>query len=135
MSQRARRRIGLAEAGGGGLKIAKRVYSGALEHMDDLCAPYATVIDINRSRLPAAHLVNGWTSEQFVSALRHDQTNPAYNPHLRQLLHVGYKIAAKLGDEFLDTLGEFESSVGRNVTLNLLERHIRPLYSLTDGKA
>jgi hypothetical protein len=120
--------IGLAEAGGRGLGLAKTIYSGALEHIEELCAPYASVIDIDRQRLPSAAQVNAWTAEQFVSALRHDQSNPAYNPHLRQLLHVGYKIAAKLGVEYLDALDEFKSSVSRNVTENLFERHVRPLF-------
>jgi tagaturonate epimerase len=124
--------IGLAEGGGGGLALAKEIYSGALDHADELCAPYATVLDIDRKQLPTASQVSGWTSEQFVSALRHDQKNPVYNPHLRQLLHVGYKIAAKMGARYLDALSEYESSVTRNVSENLFERHIKPLYLAAD---
>jgi hypothetical protein len=63
-----------------------------------------------------------------VSALRHDQKNPAYNPHLRQLLHVGYKVAAKLNSRYLDALKACEASVARNVTENLYERHLKPLF-------
>jgi tagaturonate epimerase len=120
--------IGLAEAGGKGLAVAKEIYAGALEHVEELCAPYATVIDIDRAKLPQASVVAGWSAEQFVSALRHDQRNPAFNPHLRQLLHVGYKIAAKMGARYLETLGECEATVSRNVTENLLDRHIKPLF-------
>ena len=120
--------IGLAESGGEGLKLAKEIYGKALADIDALCAPYATVIDIERSQLPSAEEVAGWTSEQFVGALRHDQTNPLYNPSLRQLLHVGYKVAARMGDRYLDMLKENEEVVGRNVTGNLFERHIRPLF-------
>ena len=90
--------IGLAEAGGDGLALAKEIYSDALDHVDELCAPYATVIDIDRKKLPAKETVSGWTSEQYVSALRHDQKNKAFNPSFRQLLHVGFKIAAKKGE-------------------------------------
>ena len=72
---------------------------------------------------------------QFVSALRHDQKNPAFNPHLRQLLHVGYKIAAKLGPRYLDALGQCESSVSKNVTENLYERHLKPLFLNYNGHA
>jgi|GEM_PF-6899764 hypothetical protein len=36
-------------------------------------------------------------AHQFVSALRHDQNNPAYNPSFRQLLHISFKIAARKG--------------------------------------
>ena len=94
--------IGLAEAGGGGLALAKTIYAEALDHVDELCAPYAAVIDIDRSKLPPRATVDGWASEQFVAALRHVPSDPAFNPHLRQLLHVGYKVAAKLGRRYLD---------------------------------
>ncbi len=121
--------IGLAEAGGKGLALAKEIYAGSLDHMDELCAPYATVIDIDRKKLPSKEMVNGWTSEQFVAALRHDPKNGSYNPHLRQLLHVGYKIAAKMGDRYMDALKENESFVSKNVTENLYERHLKPLFA------
>src|SRR6185369_5240495 len=38
--------IGLAEAGGAGLELAKEVYAGAYGHRQELCEPYASVIDI-----------------------------------------------------------------------------------------
>jgi hypothetical protein len=120
--------IGLAEAGGNGLAIAKEIYSEALAHMDELTAPYATVIDIDESKLPTAEVVNGWTSEQYTSALRHDQKNPAYNSSFRQLLHVGFKIAAKMGPRYLDALEANEATVAKNVTANLWERHIKPVF-------
>jgi hypothetical protein len=120
--------IGLAEGGAAGLAIAKEVYSQALEHRDALCKPYATVIDIDANELPGAAEVAAWSSEQFADALRHDQSNPAYNMHLRQLLHVGYKVAAQMGERYYDALCEFETDVARNVTENLWERHIRPLF-------
>ncbi|HZL42155.1 MAG TPA: tagaturonate epimerase family protein [Verrucomicrobiae bacterium] len=120
--------IGLAEAGGTGLAMARQVYSGALGHIDELCGPYATVIDIQRNKLPSAAEVNQWSSAQFVSALRHDQRNPGFNPHLRQLLHVGYKIAAGLGTQYLDALKTHEAEISRNVTQNLYERHLKPLF-------
>ena len=120
--------IGLAEAGGDGLELAREIYAGALDHINELCAPYATVIDIDRQKLPSKELVNGWTSEQFVAALRHDSQNKSYNPHVRQLLHVGYKIAAQMGDRYLDALKRHEAFVSRNVTDNLYERHLKPLF-------
>ncbi len=120
--------IGLADAGGSGLALAKEIYAAALEHVDELCAPYAAVIDIDRKKLPSAATVNGWNSAQFVSALRHDPGNKNFNPHLRQLLHVGYKIAAKLGDRYLNALKTHEATVSKNVTDNLYERHIKPLF-------
>src|SRR4051812_45539796 len=60
--------IGLAEAGGSGLVIAKQTYASALDHLEELCAPYAAVIDIDPTKLPAASEVAGWTSEQYTGA-------------------------------------------------------------------
>lgn len=120
--------IGLAEGGGDGLALAKEIYREALGKQGALCAPYAAVIDIDGSALPSADEVDAWASEEFVAALRHDPTCEAFNPHLRQLLHVGYKIAAQLGDRYLGMLEACEESISRNVTENLYERHIRPLF-------
>jgi hypothetical protein len=120
--------IGLAEAGGTGLEIAKEVYAEAYAHAEELCAPYATVIDIDASQLPKPEDVKRWTSEQYTSALRHEQSNRAYNPSFRQLLHVGFKVAAKMGDRYLGALEANEEVVARNVTVNLFERHIKPVF-------
>ena len=120
--------IGLAEAGGAGLQVAKDVYEQAYEQREALCQPYATVIDIHYEQLPPPEVVHGWTSEQYTSALRHDQSNPEFNSNFRQLLHVGFKVAAKMGPKYLQLLKEFEPSVAKNVTTNLFERHIKPLF-------
>lgn len=120
--------IGLAEADGDGLRMAKDIYAKALEKQEALCAPYASVIDIDVAKLPFATEVNNWTSEQFTGALRHDQANPLFNPSLRQLLHVGYKIAAQKGDSYLQMLEAHQDVVARNVTHNLYERHLKPLF-------
>jgi hypothetical protein len=120
--------IGLAEAGGEGLDLAKEIYAKALDKREALCAPYAAVIDIDPRRLPSAEEVKGWSSGQFVSALRHDPGCKAFNPHLRQLIHVGYKIAAQMGDRYLKMLRACEPTIARNVTENLYERHLKPLF-------
>ncbi len=120
--------IGLAEAGGDGLALAKEVYAKAYADRDALCAPYATVIDIDAAKLPAPDAVNGWSSEEYTGALRHDQANPLYNPNVRQLLHVGYKVAAKMGARYLDMLLACEEAIARNVTANILERHILRVF-------
>ncbi len=121
--------IGLAESGGDGLALAKEVYAEAFGHAAELCAPYATVIDIKTERLPDPSVVNGWTSNEFVRALRHDgKHDAAFNPDLRQLLHVGFKVAAKMGDRYLKALESNEEVVARNVTTNLYERHIKPIF-------
>ena len=120
--------IGLAEAGGEGLVIAKEIYAEAHAHMDELCLPYATVIDIDRSKLPSVAEVNGWTSAQYVGALRHEQKNPLYNANIRQLIHVGFKVAAKMGPRYLNALKTYRADCARNVTGNLFDRHIMPLF-------
>jgi hypothetical protein len=120
--------IGLGEAGGDGLELAKEIYAQAHGHRAELCAPYATVIDIDIAKLPAPDQVRSWTSEQFVNALRHDPTCVEFNPSFRQVLHVGYKIAAQLGKRYLDMLEAHEEPIARNVTANLYERHIKPIF-------
>jgi hypothetical protein len=120
--------IGLAESGGPGLEMAKAIYAKALTKKDELCAPYASVIDIDSARLPAAADVINWSAEQFVSALRHEPANPQFNPHFRQLLHVGFKVAAQMGDRYLTMLKQCEPSISRNVTDNLYRRHLQPLF-------
>ena len=120
--------IGLAEAGGDGLAIAKEIYAKALAKKNDLCAPYASVIDIDSAKLPGAETVNAWSSEQFTGALRHEPANPAFNASLRQLVHVGFKVAAQMGDRYLKMLEANEAIIAKNVTGNLFERHLKPLF-------
>jgi len=120
--------IGLAEAGGDALALAKEIYGDALDHLAQLCAPYATVIDINPKQLPTKEAVAKWTSARYCTALRHDPKCKDYNPHFRQLLHVGFKIAAQKGDRYLKMLEANEAIVGRNVTMNLYERHLKPIF-------
>ena len=120
--------IGLADAGGEGLKLAKEIYVSALAKREVLSAPYAAVIDIDADNLPSPASVQNWSSEEFVSALRHDQANPAFNPSMRQLIHVGYKIAAQMGDRYLSMLKVCENSISKNVTYNLYDRHLKPLF-------
>lgn len=120
--------IGLAESGGEGLALAKEIYAQAFDHREELCAPYATVIDIDPTKLPSPQQVNTWTSQQYTSALRHVPGEPAYNSSLRQLLHVGFKVAAKMGSRYLNLLEANEAVVARNVTENLFQRHIVPVF-------
>ena len=121
--------IGLAEAGGEGLELAKEVYAKAYA---DTRRALRALRHRHRYRLrascPIAAVVNGWTAEQYTGALRHDQSNPGFNPDVRQLLHVGYKVAAKMGDQYLKCSTTCEDSISRNVTENLFDRHIVPLF-------
>jgi len=120
--------IGLAEAGGDGLALAKEIYAYALAHVDELCAPYTSVIDIDRAKLPTVEAVNGWTGAQFANALRHISGHAEFNPHLRQLLHVSFKVAAQAGARYTGLLKANETVVAKNVTENLFDRHIKPLF-------
>ncbi len=121
--------IGLAEGGGDGLIAVKRIYREAWAQRDALCLPYATVIDIDFAKLPDPNEVDGWGSRQMVSAIRHNPACRAFDRNVRQLLHVGFKIAAKMGADYLRLLDDYEPLISRNVTENLLVRHIRPLWS------
>jgi len=120
--------VGLAEAGGEGLELAKRIYAQAYSRIPELTQPYASVIDISLVRLPTPAKVKAWDSKAFTGALRHDQKNPAYNADFRQLLHVGFKVAGELGQEYLNALEEYKPNIYRNVSLNLFERHMLPLF-------
>ena len=120
--------IGLAAAGGEGLAIAKDVYAQAFARREELCKPYASVVEIDISKLPVPSLVSNWSSEQFISALRHDQQNPGFNVHLRQMLHVAFKVAAEMGPRYTSALKTFETSVSAAVTGNIYQRHISPLF-------
>ncbi|MFP4260254.1 MAG: tagaturonate epimerase family protein [Opitutales bacterium] len=122
--------IGLAESGGEGLEIAKSIYAQALDRFDALTQPYATVIDIDRSQMPSPETVAGWNSEKYAQTLRHDQSCEHYNPNFRQLIHVGFKIAAEMGERYTDALVANESVIAHNVTENLYRRHILPIFRL-----
>lgn len=120
--------IGLAMAGGEGLTIAKEVYAQALTRFDELCGPYATVIDIDTTMLPTAEEIDKWDGNRFASALRHNQSCEQYNLHLRQLLHVGYKVAAEMGTRFTDALCKCKDIIAENVAENIFDRHIKPIF-------
>lgn len=120
--------IGLALAGGEGLAIAKEVFGQAVTRMEELCGPYATVIDIDPTRLPDPRVVANWDGALFAQALRHNPFCACYNPHFRQLLHVGYKIAAEMGSRFTEALDRYKDTIAGHVTANLYDRHIRPLF-------
>jgi hypothetical protein len=43
-------------------------------------------------------------------------------------MHVGFKIAARMGRRFTEMLEVHEERVAENVTRNLFARHIRPVF-------
>ena len=122
--------IGLAKADGEGLVLAKKIYANSLNRKDELCAPYADVIDIDGSKLPAIEEVNSWDSEKYQNTLRHIPGHPDYNANFRQLIHVAYAVASELGKEYTDLLEKYEDIVGGCVEENIYERHLKRLFSL-----
>lgn len=121
---------GLAMAGGEALTFVKEMYKSAYEKIDELCAPYADVIDIKKERLPSPAEVMKWDSEKLSSAIIHDAKNPNYNPDMRQLIHVGYKLAALRMKEYLELLDKNKDVVSRCVYENIYSRHICRLFGI-----
>jgi len=119
---------GLALAGGDGLAIAKAIYAKAFANANKFCAPYAAVIDIDDRKLPTPAETASWDGERFAATLRHDEGSRFYNPDFRQLVHVSYPAAADMGERFLNTLDACRSIIAENVTANLCDRHIVPLF-------
>ena len=122
--------IGLAVAGGDGLSLAKKIYENSYNRRDELCAPYADVIDIDPAQLPSIEEVNGWSSEKYANTLRHIPNHPDYNSNFRQLIHVAYAVAAKMGDEYTDLLTKHADVVGSCVEENIYDRHLKRLFNL-----
>ena len=76
-------------------------------------------------RLPGE---NAWPGPRLAAAIRHLPGHPDFNPYIRQLLHVSFKVAAGQGRRYTDLLVANREVVGRQVTENLYERHLRPLF-------
>jgi tagaturonate epimerase len=121
---------GIAASGGAGLEFARDIYQEAYGRCEQLCRPYLAIINIDPHQLPFPTVVASWSPEEFVSALRHDPLCRNYNPHLRQLLHIGFKVAAETKTRFEAMLRQYRSAIEDNVTINLFERHIRPLFGV-----
>lgn len=122
--------IGLAMAGGEAFEFVKDLYGKAIQNVEKLCAPYADVIDIDENLLPSTETVNNWSGEAFANALRHIPGHPDYNPNLRQLVHVGYKLAADRIDIYNSLLEQHADIVGQCVYENIYDRHLKRLLSL-----
>jgi hypothetical protein len=119
---------GLALSGADALRFAKEVYAGAYDRREEMCQPYAAVIDLDPAKLPAPAELRGWSGEEFAAALRHDQKNPRFNRHFRQLIHVGFKVAAEKFADFQKALTANRARIAERVTENLLEKHMKPLF-------
>ena len=125
--------IGLAAADGDGLRLAKEVYVEAFKRYDELCKPYLTVIDIDKRLLPEPKQVQSWNAVQYVEAIQHNQSCDNFNLHFRQLVHVGYKVAAEMNGRFTGLLQRCRSTIESNVTTNIFNRHIQPLFLGQNG--
>jgi len=122
--------IGLAIAGDEALDLAKSIYRKAFERKEELCNPYATVINIENTQLPSPDEVETWDGEKLANSLRHIPDHPDYNPHLRQLIHVGYKIAAEYSNIYINMVNRHEEIVAHQVSENIFDRHIRRLFNI-----
>lgn len=120
--------IGLALAGGSCLDVAKEIYTQAFGRIDELSLPYATVIEIRRDKLPDPTVVSEWDGQTFAAALTHEPSDPRFNPSLRQLIHVSFKIAAEMGPGYLAAIDSAHPTIATCVTNNLYDRHIKPLF-------
>jgi len=120
--------IGLAASGGEGLAVAKDIYELALKRFDELCGPYAAVIDVQTDRLPDIVEVRTWSAEHFAAALRHIPSESRFNPDFRQFMHVSYKVAAELGERYLQALDANAPTVAAHVTENIYRRHLQPIF-------
>ncbi len=122
--------IGLAVAGGEALDVAKQIYANSYNRSEELCAPYADVIDIDNSQLPSVEEVNTWSSEKFANTLRHIPGHPDYNSNFRQLIHVAYKVAAEMGNKYYGMLEKYPDVIGACVEENIYDRHLKRLFNL-----
>lgn len=121
--------IGLAVADPQALALAKKIYVNALERMEELTVPYATVIDVDVDSLPSPQEVESWDATTYARTMRHNQSDPLYNQSFRQLIHVSYKIAAELGDEYYPALEKHSDVIAEQVIENICERHIKILFN------
>ncbi|MDR2816021.1 MAG: tagaturonate epimerase family protein [Proteiniphilum sp.] len=122
--------IGLALAGGEGLELAKKIYRNSYNRQEELCAPYADVINIDGSKLPSVEEVNGWTGEKYANTLRHIPGHADYNPNFRQLIHVAYKIAAEMGSDYTGLLVKYAGVIASCVEENIYDRHLKRLFTI-----
>jgi tagaturonate epimerase len=119
---------GIAASGGAGLDLAKEIYRESFQRYDALCEPYLAVIRIDKNQLPVPGSVDTWSAVEFLRALHHDPSCKSYNPHLRQLMHIGFKVAAEKKGRLSEMREECRPAIEENVTRNIFDRHIRPLY-------
>jgi hypothetical protein len=122
---------GLALSGGEALGFVKEIYFKALEKIDELTSPYSGVIKINASSLPSQKEVSKWDTTEFADSIRHVPENRYYNPDMRQLMHVAYKLAALRKIDFFRLVEKNEKIISQCVFENIYNRHICRLFDIT----
>ena len=121
--------IGLALGDEESVKLVKEIYAEAFGRQQELCGPYADVIDIDQDKLPDPDEFGGWTGERIAASLRHIPDNPDYNLNIRQLIHVAYKLAAEKGGRFRDALVRNREIIEKQVEENIFDRHLKRLFA------
>lgn len=120
--------IGLASADEAGADLLKEIYAQAYEQRDDLMAPYREVLDIDISKLPLPREIAYFSGQSLADSITHRQTEPSYNRHMRQLMHVAYKLAAEKRELFFPGLERCRAIIAQRVTDNLFVNHLKPLF-------
>ncbi len=120
--------IGLAAADEAGAALFKEIYAQAYEQRDDLMAPYREVLDIDISKLPLPEEIAGFSGQALTDSITHRQAEPLYNPHMRQLMHVAYKLALEKKELFFPALERCRAIIAQRVTENLFVNHLKPLF-------
>ena len=121
---------GLALSSGESFDFVKQIYYKALDKIDELSAPYAGVINIKTSSLPSQKEVSQWSNTLFADSIRHNRENKCYNPDMRQLMHIAYKLAVPRMDDYFRLIDLNEKTISQCVYENLYNRHICRLFDL-----
>jgi hypothetical protein len=120
--------IGLALGDDESVDLVKEIYAEAYGRQDELCGPYADVIDIDPGKLPEPEEFRTWSGGMIADSLRHIPGNPGYNLNIRQLIHVAYKLAAEKREEFNDALMRNRDIIEKQVEENIFDRHLKRLF-------
>ena len=120
--------IGLAESGNEALELVRTIYIKAFGMIDELCAPYSDLLSIRSGSLPTADEVGRWNGRKFASSIRHEPGNRDYNPDMRQLMHIAYKLAAQDMTHYLELARSNIDTISRGVFDNLYNRHIQKIF-------
>jgi len=120
--------IGLATTDEAGAALFKEIYAQAYEQRENLIAPYREVLDIDISKLPLPGEIDSLPGQALADSITHRPAEPLYNQHMRQLMHVAYKLAMEKKELFLPALVRCRASIAQRVTENLFDNHLKPLF-------